>query len=61
MNDDTASPESDSLAVLMEDLDEDEDDGEFICQQPQMITATAPVQPSPTPPLHMKRKPPLSV
>jgi hypothetical protein len=62
MNDDTASPMSDSLAVLMEDLDEDEDedDEELITQQPQMITATIPVQPAPTP-SHMKRKPPLSV
>lgn len=57
MNDDTASPMSDSLAVLMEDLDEDDDDEEFSTQQSQMITASIPVQPSPTPSSHIKKKP----
>jgi hypothetical protein len=59
MNDDMASPMSDSLAVLMEDLDEDEDDDdeEFSTQQSQMIRASIPVQPSPTPLSHIKKKP----
>lgn len=61
MNDDTASPMSDSLGVLMEDLDDEEEEDEFITQQSQMITAAIPVQPSPTPPSHVKRKPTLSV
>jgi hypothetical protein len=57
MDDDTASPMSDSLAVLMEDLDEDDDDEEFGTQQSQMITASIPVRPSSTPSSHMKKKP----
>lgn len=53
MNGDTASAMSDSLAVLMRDLDGEDDDQEFSTQQSQMIT----VQPSPSPSPRIKKKP----
>ncbi|GFG28931.1 hypothetical protein Cfor_00336 [Coptotermes formosanus] len=51
--DDTASQLSDPFAVVMEDLDEDED----AMQPSHTMTATVPVQPSPTPQSHIKKKP----
>ncbi|PNF27434.1 hypothetical protein B7P43_G16902 [Cryptotermes secundus] len=53
MNGNTASAMSDSLAVLMGDLDGEDDDEEFSTQQSQMIT----VQPSPSPSPRIKKKP----
>ena len=43
----------DSFAVVMENLDE----GEVILQPSHMMTTTVPVQPAPTAPSHVKKKP----
>lgn len=53
VNDDTASQLRDSFAVVIEDLDE----GEDIVQPSDVVTATVPVQPSPTARSHVKKKP----
>lgn len=51
--DDTASTLSDSFAVVMEDVDE----GDDTMQPSHVMTATMPVQPSPTARSHIKKKP----